>query len=254
MTTMPNTAALNIKRLNELVADARRIVAFTGAGISTESGIPDFRSPGGQWSKTMPIYFDEFCRDAEARAEAWRRKFEMEPFFEKAEPSLAHTFLRELHASGRLDCVITQNIDNLHQKSGLPDSAIIELHGNGSYAHCLTCSKTYTLEWVRERFFPKHTPPDCPDCGGFVKAATVSFGQAMPEEAMDAAQAAADSCDLFLTMGSSLVVFPAAGLPLLAKRAGATLAIINREATELDAFADVVCHGELKDILGIVSL
>lgn len=247
MQAMSDTA--QIEKLGRLVRDATRIVAFTGAGISTETGIPDFRSPGGLWENNEPIYFQDFVADQAKRNEAWRRKFAMEPLFTKARPGVGHRSLVALQADGQLTHVITQNIDNLHQMSGLPEDTIIELHGNGSYATCLECRTRYELDWVRTRYERAQIAPDCEKCGGHVKAATVSFGQAMPEDEMMRAQDAAQDCDLFLVIGSSLVVFPAAGLPLLAREAGATLVILNRDPTDLDGYADLVMNCEIADAL-----
>jgi len=235
--------------LAALVRQAGAIVAFTGAGISTECGIPDFRGPGGFWSRHAPIYFDEFVASRAMRIEAWRRKFSMDETFAGARPGLSHHVLAHLANVGRLTHVITQNIDNLHQASGLAGDRVIELHGNGTFATCLDCGVRHELDWIRPRFMRHGAPPDCRDCGGILKAATVSFGQAMPEEAMERARRASLACDLMLVLGSSLVVYPAAGFPLLARRNGARLAIVNREATELDRFADLVINGEIAESL-----
>jgi NAD-dependent deacetylase len=238
-----------IKELARLVAAAKRVVAFTGAGISTESGIPDFRSPGGLWTQNRPIPFDEFVANQEARNEAWRRKFAMEDRFASARPGRGHRALSRLMQRGKLAAVITQNIDNLHQDSGVPQENVIELHGNGTYATCLECSVRYEIDWVREQYQASggHAP-DC-RCGGPVKSATISFGQAMPEAAMRRAEQETLAADLFLAIGSSLVVWPAAGFPAMAKQNGAKLVIINREATEFDTIADLVVHDDIGDVL-----
>jgi NAD-dependent deacetylase len=239
-----------IERLSGLIAAARRGVAFTGAGISTECGIPDFRSPGGLWTKNSPIPFDQFLASQEMRNEAWRRKFAMEEQFRNARPGRGHRALARLLAEGKLFSIITQNIDNLHQESGVAPENMIELHGNGSYATCLDCAVRYELVWVRERFEKSGgIAPDCTACGGPVKAATISFGQAMPEEAMRCAEQATLRADLFLVVGSSLVVWPAAGFPMLAKRNGAKLAILNREPTDFDDIADLVVREDIGDVL-----
>lgn len=235
--------------LQRLIADSEKTVFFTGAGLSTESGIPDFRSPGGLWTNNMPIYFDDFVRSADMRREAWRRKFAMEDSFAAARPSRGHMAIAHLVRIGRVSHVITQNIDNLHQESGIPEEHIIELHGNGSYAKCLDCRSRHEIAWVRQTFDQTGEPPDCGECGGLVKAATISFGQAMPEAEMERAQAATLACDLFVAMGSSLVVFPAAGFPVQAKRNGSRLAIVNREPTDLDDLADLVVHDEIGDVM-----
>jgi NAD-dependent deacetylase len=213
---------------------------FTGAGISTESGIPDFRSPGGVWDRMPPIYFDAFVSSPEMRKEAWRRRFAMEDMFAGAKPNAGHLAVAELVRRGKVGCVITQNIDNLHQESGVPADNVIELHGNTTYATCLVCSTRYEIAPLRACFEKDGQVPDCRLCGGLVKAATISFGQAMPEKAMQRAQDATLECDLFLVAGSSLVVYPAAGFPLLAKRMGARLVILNRTPTDQDEYADLV--------------
>jgi NAD-dependent deacetylase len=231
--------------LKEMIASAHNAVAFTGAGISTESGIPDFRSPGGIWTRFKPIDFQEFLASAEARRETWRRKFATHPTIEKARPNAGHRALAKLVGQGRMTAVITQNIDGLHQASGIPDAKVIELHGNTAYAVCLDCRRRYELDWVREVFSAAEQLPVCTDCGGHIKTATVSFGQAMPEDEMARARAATLAADLFIVLGSSLVVYPAAGFPPLAKRNGARLAIVNRDPTDQDGLADLVIHGEI---------
>ena len=238
-----------IARLRDLVENANRIVPFTGAGISTECGIPDFRSPGGLWTKNQPIQFDDFLASREMRDESWRRRFAMEEKFGAAKPARGHRALASLYRAGKVPGLVTQNIDNLHQASGIAADDIVELHGNTTYAVCLDCMQRYELSWVREKFEAneKHAP-DC-GCGGYIKTATVSFGQSMPLEAMQRAEDLAKSCDLFLAIGSSLVVWPAAGFPLMAKRNGAALIIINREPTEFDELADLVVNHDIGDVL-----
>jgi NAD-dependent deacetylase len=228
-----------------MLRDARRIVVFTGAGISTESGIPDFRSPGGIWTRMAPIDFRDFVSSAEMRREAWRRRFAMEESFALARPNAGHRAVAALVARGTASHVITQNIDNLHQESGVPDEKVIEIHGNTRYARCLDCGARAELDPIRAHFEAHGEPPDCASCGGIVKTATISFGQAMPELEMARAEKATLDCDLFLVLGSSLVVYPAAGLPLLAKRNVARLVIVNREPTEQDGIADLVINGEI---------
>jgi NAD-dependent protein deacetylase/lipoamidase len=239
-----------IARLRDLIDDASMIVPFTGAGISTECGIPDFRSPGGLWTRNQPIPFDAFVLSQDMRDEAWRRRFAMEEKFTQAKPGRGHRALASLYRSGKSPGLITQNIDNLHQASGIDAGDVIELHGNTTYALCLDCSRRYELSWVKEKFEAAgQCAPDCA-CGGYIKTATVSFGQAMPPEAMERAEDLTKSCDLFLAVGSSLVVWPAAGFPLMAKRNGAVLVIINREATEFDDIADLVVRNDIGDTLG----
>lgn len=242
--------SIAVSRLRELIDDAQAIVPFTGAGISTECGIPDFRSPGGLWTKYQPIPFDAFVASREMRDKSWRRRFVMEDNFAKAKPGRGHRALATLYHKSKVPGLITQNIDNLHQASGIAAVDVVELHGNTTYATCLDCAKRYELSWVRDQFEAsgQHVP-DC-TCGGYIKTATVSFGQAMPLAAMQRAEDLTKDCDLFLAVGSSLVVWPAAGFPLMAKRNGAVLVIINREATEFDDAADLVVRNDIGDALG----
>jgi NAD-dependent deacetylase len=238
-----------IEVLRDMLAGCERGVFFTGAGISTECGIPDFRSEGGLWTRNAPINFQDFLADPDLRREAWRRKREIEPVFRAARPGSGHRAIASLIANGRFSHVITQNIDNLHQASGVPAERIIELHGNGSYAKCLDCGERHEIDWIIERLAPDCTPPGCTTCGGIIKTATISFGQPMPGVAMAKATQVTAGADVFVVLGSSLVVYPAAGLPILAKEAGARLVIVNREPTELDELADLVIHGDIKDAL-----
>jgi NAD-dependent deacetylase len=233
------------QELARLIEVARHVTAFTGAGISTESGIPDFRSPGGVWSRMKPIQFQDFLRDPELRREGWSRAFSGRAGWTGRAPNAGHMALARLARQGRLKSVITQNVDNLHQDSGLPPGQVIELHGNASYATCLDCGLRHEIEDLRPAFEASGEPPACRECQGVVKTATISFGQAMPPEPMRRAEAETLACDLFLVLGSSLVVYPAAGFPLLAKRNGAKLVIVNREPTDLDAHADLVLHDEI---------
>lgn len=232
-----------------MIADARRMVVFTGAGISTESGIPDFRSPGGVWSKMKPIYFQDFVASEEKRREAWERAFTGRAGWVGREPNAGHHGVARLVASGKASSVITQNVDNLHQASGVPAGQVIELHGNASYATCLECGARHELDALKELYQATGDLPACRACGGIVKTATISFGQAMPVGPMQRAEAETLACDLFLVLGSSLVVYPAAGFPVLAKRNGARLAIVNREPTELDGYADLVLHDEIGPVM-----
>ncbi|MGE0210461.1 MAG: NAD-dependent deacetylase [Parvibaculaceae bacterium] len=235
--------------LREMVMSARNIVGFTGAGISTECGIPDFRSPGGLWTRYKPIDFQTFLSSPEARREGLSRYLKIREAVGDVKPGRGHRALAQLAWEGRLSQVITQNIDGLHQASGLGADQVIELHGNGTYAHCLSCARRHELDWVAAALERQPGAPACVACGGIVKTATISFGQAMPADAMQRAEEATLSCDLFLAIGSSLVVYPAAGFPLLAKRAGARLVILNREATDLDGHADLVLHEDIGAVL-----
>jgi NAD-dependent deacetylase len=246
-------AAPDIGQLRDLLGISKRAVVFTGAGISTESGIPDFRSPGGVWDKYKPIMFQEFVGSEQARHDYWQRKFESDPVIKNAEPNRGHRAVAALVARGTVTGVITQNIDGLHQLSGIPDAQVIELHGNGTYASCLSCGERYELDPIREAFLADGTIASCETCGGMVKPATISFGQPMPEDAMREAEDLTLDCDLFLAIGTSLVVYPAAGFPVLAKRNGANLVILNREPTDLDGHADLVLNLEIGPTLAAAT-
>lgn len=240
-----------VDQLRDLIAGARRAVVFTGAGISTESGIPDFRSPGGIWTRFKPIDFQDFVASEEARRETWRRKIETDKSMVAAEPNRGHLAVAALVRRGIVGHVITQNIDGLHQRSGVPADRVIELHGNATYAKCLNCGQRHEIEPIKAAFARDETLPICGACGSdLVKTATISFGQAMPEDEMRRAETATLECDLFIVLGSSLVVYPAAGFPVVAKRNGAKLAIVNREPTDLDDMADLVVNAEIGATLG----
>lgn len=232
------------KKLADLIRAADRVLVFTGAGISTESGIPDFRSPGGVWSKMQPIYFQDFVESRDKRREAWTRVFNRTAGWVGAEPNSGHYAIAELVRQGKVSAVVTQNVDNLHQDAGVPDDKVIEIHGNASYAKCLECGMRHELEELRA---PWEADEEiiCVNCAGLLKTATISFGQAMPEDKMARASAEAESCDLCIVLGSSLVVYPAAGIPVLAARAGARLVIVNREPTDLDPYAYMTLNTEI---------
>ena len=232
-------------KLRALLDSCERAVVFTGAGISTESGIPDFRSPGGIWTKMAPIEFQDFMASEDMRREAWRRKFAVDADFRDAKPNVGHHAVAELVRRGTVSAVITQNIDNLHQNSGVPADKVIELHGNTTYATCLDCGERHELEVIKQSFLGRDELPTCRKCGGIVKTATISFGQAMPIEPMQRAEAETFACDLFIAIGSSLVVYPAAAFPVAAKKNGATLVILNREETPLDGYADLIINDEI---------
>ena len=236
--------------LRRLIARSERIVFFTGAGISTESGIPDFRSPGGMWSRMAPIDFRDFMASEEARRETWRRKFVTDQTIRAAEPNRGHRAVARLIRERRASSVITQNIDGLHQLSGVPDSHVIELHGNSTYATCLSCARRHEIDQIMAAFQQSGDAPNCDACGGYVKTATISFGQSMPVEAMRRAEAETLAADLFIVAGSSLVVYPAAGFPEIAKQNGAALVIVNRDPTGLDRIADLVIQAGIGDTLG----
>jgi NAD-dependent deacetylase len=235
--------------LSEFFLASRRILVFTGAGISTESGIPDFRSPGGVWSKMQPIYFQDFVASEAIRREAWTRRFSNQDGWVGAKPNRGHHAVAALVRSGRAGSVVTQNVDNLHQESGVPDDKVIELHGNATYAKCLKCHTRVELVDLEREFQQSGTVGPCQRCGGVIKSATISFGQQMPELPMRRAQEETLACDLFLVLGSSLSVFPAADFPLRAKQRGAKLVIVNRDPTGMDEVADLVIHAGIGDTM-----
>lgn len=234
--------------LARMIAQSEDAVAFTGAGISTECGIPDFRSPDSAWKRHPPVPFDQFLSSRDARAETWRRKFAMDDVYAGAKPGRGHRALARLIADGSMSAIITQNIDGLHEAAGVAPQNIIELHGNGTYAACLDCGARHELADIRRYFERTQSPPEC-ECGGFIKSATIAFGQAMPQAQMRRAREATLRCDLFIAIGSSLVVYPAAGFPVAAKENGAALVIVNRDPTPLDRFADLVLRGDIGDVL-----
>lgn len=234
--------------LARMFADCADAVAFTGAGISTECGIPDFRSPDSAWKRHPPVPFKDFLRSSQAREETWRRKFAMDDHYAGAQPGRGHRALARLVADGVMSAIITQNIDGLHAASGVDADKIVELHGNGTYAMCLDCGDRRELAEIRKYFDRTQKAPEC-ECGGFIKSATIAFGQAMPQQVMRRAREATLRCDLFVAIGSSLVVYPAAGFPAAAKENGAALVIVNRDPTPLDGFADLVLRGDIGDIL-----
>ncbi|MCP4752195.1 MAG: NAD-dependent deacetylase [Proteobacteria bacterium] len=244
-----NAGEKGVERLHSMIEGSRRLVVFTGAGCSTESGIPDFRSPGGIWTKYQPIDFQDFIASEEMQRESWRRKFATEGVMGGAEPNQGHKAIAKLYEMGKLSSVITQNVDGLHQRSGIPDDKVIELHGNATYATCLDCGKRYELADIKKAFIQDETLPVCDACRGIIKTATISFGQSMPIEEMQEAERETLACDLFLAIGSSLVVYPAAGFPQVAKQKGADLVILNRDPTSLDGIADLVLNAEIGETL-----
>jgi NAD-dependent deacetylase len=240
-----------LKRAAELICNSQKVVAFTGAGISTESGIPDFRSPGGIWEKYTPVYYQDFLTSEEARKKYWIRSRATFPVIREAQPNPAHQALAELEKIGQLTCVITQNIDHLHHKAGNSPGKIIEIHGTSAYVTCLHCQRTCPREEIQKLLEEKEEieAPRCHKCNGPLKEATISFGQPMPEKEMAEAEHQAQSCDLMLTLGSSLVVYPAAYLPQYAHQAGAKLIIINMTPTPLDHLAELVFHAKAGEVL-----
>ena len=233
------------QELSQYISEAKNIVIFTGAGISTESGIPDFRGPQGVWKTNTPIYFQDFIGSEEVRKDSWKRKFSGQDIIKKAKPNIGHLAVAEIINKHESAYLITQNVDNLHQDAGVPDDKITEIHGNAHYASCLDCGIRYELNSIKKAFLENETVPYCDSCGGIIKTATISFGQPMPEEGMQIAQRKTLGCDLFITIGTSLVVYPAAGFPKLAKEIGAKLVIINNEPTDFDPIADLVIHEQI---------
>jgi len=236
----------------ELLQNSQRAVVFTGAGISTESGIPDFRGPNGLWKKIKPTDFQEFISSEAVRRLTWQRWFEHGRGLLEARPNSGHLAIASLVRSGKVSAVITQNIDNLHQVSGIPSHQVIELHGNASYAKCLSCGKRMEMDAVSSEFSSTGQVAPCTDCGGIIKSGTISFGQMMPEAPMQQAEQETLACDLFIVLGSSLTVYPAAGFPAMAYDNGSKLVIVNQQPTEMDAIADLVINAGIGDTLRTV--
>ena len=242
-----------IEQLAQLVIESKRTVVFTGAGISTESGIPDFRSPGGIWSRYDPEDFtiQKFLSGPAARKRIWKMSAES-GLLTAAEPNPAHYAIAKLHNLGRLDCVITQNIDNLHQKAGVPEDKVFELHGNMRWVVCLSCRRRFPMPEVLQKIKEGIEGPDCPDCQGILKPGAVFFGEALPQETLREATRRSQNCDLFIVIGSTLAIYPAAYMPAYARDAGARLAIVNLTPTPLDHYATVVVQGGAGEIMSRV--
>jgi len=241
----------SLEQVAQWVINSKRTVVFTGAGLSTESGIPDFRSPGGVWDRYNPedFYFQNFLASEVSREKYWQMATEMYDPIKKAQPNLAHLAISEMEKLGKLDCVITQNIDGLHFKAGNSEEKVIQLHGTAMYVTCLNCKKRYDRDEIQGRLEKGVKAPHCDDCGGPLKPATISFGQSMPEKETEEAYQRSSLCDLFIVIGSSLVVQPAASMPLVAKRNRAKLVIINRDPTPYDDMADIVIHGQAGPVM-----
>lgn len=235
-----------IEEIAGWIIHAKRTVVFTGAGLSTESGIPDFRSPGGIWDRYNPedFYYQNFISSAASREKYWLMATEMFEPMKRAQPNLAHLAIAEMERLGKLDSVITQNVDGLHLKAGNSPQKVIELHGTAMHVSCLHCQRRYDREAIQKRIKEGVKAPACDDCGGPLKPATISFGQPMPEKETQQAYSVSSLCDLFIVIGSSLVVHPAASMPLVAKKNGAKLVIINRDSTPYDDMADIVVHDQ----------
>jgi NAD-dependent deacetylase len=236
---------LDVAQFAARIRASNEIVVFTGAGISTESGIPDFRSPGGLWTRYKPVTYQEYLTSEQARISAWKRRLETYETTKNAKPNIGHHFVNALNVKEKLIGLITQNVDGLHSEAGLPDHKIAELHGSNRVVVCLNCTKEFDPDAVIKTLAGDFLSPKCDSCGGILKSTTVSFGQAMPVEAMRRAEEWTQQAEVFLVMGSSLQVQPAASFPVLAKRNGALLAIVNREPGPLDEVADFVHHGAI---------
>ncbi|MBM4004151.1 MAG: NAD-dependent protein deacylase [Planctomycetes bacterium] len=239
------------RQVAEMLRRAKSAVAFTGAGISTESGIPDFRSPNGIWANSTPVLYQEFLASSEARFEYWRQKSVAAYDFLNCQPNAGHRLLAQWESNGRLRGVITQNIDELHQRSG--SQSVLELHGTALKVLCLNCQRTWEAEPWNARFRDEGKVPDCPDCGGMLKHATVSFGQQLPPEVLMTARQWSRQADVFLAAGSSLVVEPAASLPRVAQENGSSLIIVNRDPTPLDDQATLVIRGSIGEVFACVD-
>jgi NAD-dependent deacetylase len=242
-----------IDRVADLILDSRRLVVFTGAGISTESGIPDFRGPAGLWTRFDPDDFtiDKFLNNPDSRRKQWHI-FREGLLSDKALPNAAHIAIAELCRMGRLDCVITQNIDNLHQKAGVPDDKVFELHGNMKWAVCLNCARRFPFEEIKSRLDSGEAIPDCPSCRGMLKPDIVMFGEPLPYQVLEEAGLRSRAADLFIVIGSTLVVYPAAYMPAYAVASGANLVIINIGETPLDREATVLINAKAGDTMAAI--
>ncbi len=233
-----------MQKVADLIHESHKIIVFTGAGISTESGIQDFRSPGGLWQQWNPdeLTFDKFMSSRASREHYWGFSRAIWPTMSQAKPNIGHFSIAELFKMGKLDCVVTQNVDGLHQAAGIPDEKVIELHGTIKWVSCLSCGQRWPRQEIEDMMTRSgEKAPEC-RCGGYLKQATIAFGQSLPFEALQAAENKSSTCDLFIVAGSSLVVYPAAQMPLMAKRRGAKLVIITLSDTPHDSYADVVIN------------
>jgi NAD-dependent deacetylase len=244
----------HVEKIAGWIVSSRSIVVFVGAGLSTESGIPDFRSPGGVWDRYDPedFYFQNFIASETSREKYWQMATEMYESMKDAKPNQAHLAVAELERLGKLDCVITQNIDGLHFEAGNSPERVLELHGTAMHVACLSCGRRYPRDAIQLRIAGGDKAPRCDSCKGFLKPATISFGQAMPERETREAYARSAASDLFIVIGSSLVVHPAAQMPVVAKRAGAKLVIVNRDETACDELADIIVNGQAGPVMAAV--
>ena len=235
----------------ELIRESEKILVFTGAGLSTESGIPDFRSPGGIWDRYDPsdFYFQKIVSDEKARERYWEMSSEFYEMMKDAVPNRAHLAIAELEGTGKLLVIVTQNVDRLHHKAGNSPDKIIEIHGTTFSVSCLSCGKAYDRDEIEVRLRSGVKAPYCDDCSGILKPDTISFGQAMPEDKMALSLKHARECDLCIVLGSSLVVYPAASVPIQAVETGAKLMIINRDETPLDPHAALTIHDSVAKTL-----
>lgn len=240
-----------ISRGAELIEKAKKVLVFTGAGLSTESGIPDFRSPGGIWEKYDPseFYFDRFLASESAREKYWKMSYEYYEVMKAARPNSAHLAIKEIEDRGKLLALVTQNIDSLHHRAGNSPEKIIEIHGTAFSVTCLSCGRVYDRDEIQKRLSEGLRVPYCDACRGPLKPATISFGQAMPQEKLDLAFKCASACDLCMVLGSSLAVYPAASIPAYAAEAGAPLMIVNRDPTPLDSKAALVIRGSVTKVM-----
>ncbi len=243
-----------IETVADLIHGANSVVVFTGAGISTESGIPDFRSAGGLWERYDPEEFtyQKFMSSENSRKLMWQLAKEFAPVLENAEPNPAHQAVVRLEEMNKLVCIITQNVDYLHQKAGNSESKVVELHGTMRYIRCLSCGQRYTAQEIQAVLEDGVEIPECHHCAGILKHEAIAFGEAMPAQAMLKAEHASKNCDVFIVIGSSLVVYPAASMPVVAKRSGASLIIVNREPTDLDSFADYIIRGSAGEAMDAI--
>jgi NAD-dependent deacetylase len=247
-----SSISLEFEKVADWLSAAQgQAIAFTGAGISTESGIPDFRSPGGVWAKNQPVLYQDFLASADSRYEYWRQKSEAHTDMAPAQPNVGHQTLAHWESAGMLQAVVTQNIDGLHQLAG--SSHVLELHGTACQIACLDCGARFDTSPMVADFLANDRVPDCPKCGGRLKHATVSFGQSLPEDVINEAAELAQQAQVYLAIGSSLVVQPAAGLPELAKQTGARLVLINRDSTPLDEIADIVIREPIGETLASID-
>ncbi len=238
---------MNLQEFAAEIRECSHTVFFTGAGISTESGVPDFRSPGGIWTKYTPVYFSEFMEDEAARIRYWKMKKESHELYKTVQPNIGHHSISAFEKRGQLLGLITQNVDGLHSLAGVSEEKLVELHGTDRKITCLSCQKSFDVDKVYDSISGDFTPPVCDACNGLLKPATISFGQPMPAEAMKRVQELSQSARIFIVIGSSLQVQPAASFPVIAKQNDALLAIINREATPLDSLADYNFKGPIGD-------